>query len=269
MNRSPAFIEVRNGRLWSDRREAPQDQDVPTLVFLHGFSVDHRMWAQDTAALSGVAATVNYDLRGFGRSGMPHPRHNHVDDLLEVLDRLEIGSAVLVGLSLGANIALGMAQQHPERVDAMVLASSGLPGRVWTTPRAPDLVIAHAREHGVASAKEYWLSLDLFSQTRVRPAAMALLDQMVADFPAHQWSVGLAGSLALPAVADSLESIACRATVITGEHDDIGYLAIGDELAERIPNAHQVRIPNAGHFVNMDEPGRFGDELLALIDLLP
>lgn len=265
MNQPSAFIDVSDGGLWCACGDAPPNPAAPTVVFLHGFSVDHRMWAEDAAALSGIAATINYDLRGFGRSGMPHPGRNHVDDLVEVLDRLEIESAVLVGLSLGANIALGMAHQHPQRVDAMVLASSGLPGRAWTTPRAPDLVLAHAQKYDVLSAKEYWLSLDLFSQTRARPAAMAVLNQMVQDFPAHQWSNELPGSLALPAVAEVLETILCPTTVITGEHDDVGYLSIGDELARRLPQAHQVRIPGAGHFLNMDEPDRFNDELLALL----
>src|SRR6185436_3073968 len=71
------------------------------VVLLHGFSLDHRMWAPQVDALAGRYRVVRYDLRGFGRSAPSPERFTHADDLLALLDHLHIDRAALVGLSMG------------------------------------------------------------------------------------------------------------------------------------------------------------------------
>jgi pimeloyl-ACP methyl ester carboxylesterase len=70
------------------------------------------------------------DLRGRGRSAhLPEPYGIavHVSDLVAVLDYAGAGRAVVVGHSMGSNIAARFAEEHPERVSALVLLDSGLP----------------------------------------------------------------------------------------------------------------------------------------------
>jgi pimeloyl-ACP methyl ester carboxylesterase len=66
------------------------------------------MWDEQVVALRDVATVVRCDLRGFGRSSEPSAGipYTHSADLLALLDRLGIDSAVLVGLSMGGRVVL-------------------------------------------------------------------------------------------------------------------------------------------------------------------
>jgi pimeloyl-ACP methyl ester carboxylesterase len=70
------------------------------------------------------------DLRGRGRSALlpePHGIAAHVADLIAVLDHVGAGRAILVGHSMGCNIAARFAADHPDRTAAILLVDSGLP----------------------------------------------------------------------------------------------------------------------------------------------
>jgi pimeloyl-ACP methyl ester carboxylesterase len=89
-------------------------------------------------SLAGRYRGVAYDQRGYGRSPMWDGAHSPVDDLIGVLDELEIHRAALVGLSRGGRIALSAVLEAPERVSALVLVASGLPGRPMVIEGPPE-----------------------------------------------------------------------------------------------------------------------------------
>ena len=117
---------------------------------------------------------------GFGESGLPVANRDHVSDLLALLDALAADRARLVGLSLGANIALAAAALHPDRVRTITLASPGLPGYPWRTPRPPDEAATVAANEGIEAAKRWWLGHEIFRATQRYPAAREQLAAMVA-----------------------------------------------------------------------------------------
>ena len=225
----------------------------PPIVLLHGFSFDLAMWDPQVPALARDARVVRYDLRGFGSSGPPSAGHGHVEDLLALLDGLGVERACLIGLSLGANVALAAAADHPDRVTALVLASPGLPGHRWSEERPPDAAAAVARERGVEEAKRFWLDHPLYDSTHRHPAARTALRAMVDRFPAHQWREGPAAR-PLPALADRLEGIGVPTLVLNGELDAAGYREIGRLLGERLPRGRHLEVPDAGHVLNLERP---------------
>src|SRR5262245_14497105 len=97
------------------------------VVFVHGFSLDRRMWDDQFEVFSRGCRVVRYDMRGYGKSEMlPDVPYRHADDLCELLRVLGIGSAHLVGLSLGASVALELAASQPQMVSSLVLADTAL-----------------------------------------------------------------------------------------------------------------------------------------------
>ena len=100
---------------------------------IHGFSLDGRMWDEQVVALRDVATVIRCDLRGFGRSSEPSAGipYTHSADLLALLDRLGIDSAVFVGLSMGGRVVLETALVAPKRVRGLVLLDSVLNGVDW------------------------------------------------------------------------------------------------------------------------------------------
>ncbi len=103
--------------------------DGPTVLAVHGVTASHLTWPLIAELLPGVHV-IAPDLRGRGRSNeLPGPwgMPQHADDLVAVLDALGVGSAVVVGHSMGAFAALVFAHRYPSRVDSLVLVDGGLP----------------------------------------------------------------------------------------------------------------------------------------------
>jgi 3-oxoadipate enol-lactonase len=236
----------------------------PPVVLIHGFSFDRSMWDPQFQALIQRHQTIRYDLRGFGRSSAPVSGQGHVEDLLVLLDAFMIDRAHLVGLSLGANIALATAAFHPDRVRSVVLASPGLPGYAWTTPRPPDEAAAVARRAGIATAKEWWLGHEVFRSTERYPAARARLADMVGRWPAHQWTDGPAAP-PLPPLTGCLGTLSVPVLVMNGALDVPGYREIASVLHRELPGAARQEFPDAGHLLNLEQPERFNRRLLRFL----
>lgn len=234
------------------------------VVLIHGFSIDQRMWRDDIEALAQTRRVITYDLRGFGQAPPPDPDRSHPDDLLAVFDALGIDRAIVVGLSLGANIAMNFALTHPERLAGLVLASPGLPGATSAHPRPPEQVAAVARAEGVDAALAFWGRHELFAPTRRVPEASALLDEMLADYSGVHWS-GAAVTPPLAPIADQIRAIAVPVLIVNGADELAGYLDLGERVHTEIPGSERVVIPRAGHMVNIDNPAEFQRAVLEFL----
>lgn len=97
--------------------------DAPPVLLLHGLGEQAETWDAVTAALAGTHRTVAVDLRGHGASGRPgvYSTELMADDVLAAVDRLGYGAVTLVGHSLGALVAVLVAERHPDRVQRLVL----------------------------------------------------------------------------------------------------------------------------------------------------
>lgn len=143
--RITAWSEIDNGIVPVDEGELFYETagSGPAVVLLHGGMLDQHMWDEQFTWLvnSGLRA-IRYDARGHGLSSTVTGDFAHHDDLCALLDALDVPSAVLVGLSHGARVALDTALAHPDRVTALALASPGISGRAFTDP----FVLAHIKE---------------------------------------------------------------------------------------------------------------------------
>ena len=100
----------------------------PTLVCVHGLTANHTCWESLAAVLSPDYRIVAYDLRGRGDSDKPERGYGlarHSEDVAGLLGHYGLATAVLVGHSLGAAIALHFAVHHPDRVTQLILIDGG------------------------------------------------------------------------------------------------------------------------------------------------
>ena len=107
-----------------------------SLVLIHGFTLDHRMWDDHVEAFAPGHRVIRLDLRGFGRSSMPTDPYSHVEDVKALLSYLEIRQAVVLGLSMGGGVALDFALAYPEYTRALILADSTWRGFSWSKQSA-------------------------------------------------------------------------------------------------------------------------------------
>lgn len=96
-----------------------------TVILLHGLASNLTRWSEfvEQSSLVGEADLIRVDLRGHGDS----PTRGRIgielwcDDLVALLEAERLRSAVLVGHSLGAQVALQFAAREPDRTEAVVL----------------------------------------------------------------------------------------------------------------------------------------------------
>src|SRR4029453_12128093 len=104
------------------------------VLLIHEGICDSRMWESQWRTFPQVHRTVRCDLRGFGQTPLPAEPYSNARDVVELLDRLELGAAALVGVSLGGRVALEVALARPDLAKRLVLFGPGLPARPRADP---------------------------------------------------------------------------------------------------------------------------------------
>jgi pimeloyl-ACP methyl ester carboxylesterase len=242
--------------LWYD-----ESGEGSPVVLLHEGVVDSRIWEPVVPLLAERHRVVRYDQRGFGRSPMPDGPYSVVDDLVSVLDAAEIDRAALVACSRGGGIALTAAVERPERVSALVLVGSGLPGYgVQIVDWSPEQ-IARWEKADAADDFEAMAELDMEAW-----APMGVDAELRAMFVEN--AVGSNGEHATTdePVAERVGEIAAPTLVITGGRDVPGINQVGDLLARRIPGARQAVIEEADHMIPWRSPEELSHLILDFID---
>lgn len=130
-------FEARSGAVRLSGEEAGEG---PAVVLLHGLTATRRYVLLGSRNLerSGLRL-IAYDARGHGESGPPEDPEAYeysdlATDLVAVLDSRKLGSAVLVGNSMGTHTAAAFALAHPDRVRGLVLVTPAYTG----APPGPD-----------------------------------------------------------------------------------------------------------------------------------
>jgi 3-oxoadipate enol-lactonase len=233
----------------------------PTLVLLHAFPFDRRMWSEELARLSDARRVVAVDLRGFGESPLwGEPTVDELgDDVVALLDELGVPMASVCGLSMGGYVALSVAERHRGRVAALVLADTRAAADSDVAKLAREATMRQVRSDGPA------LFLDGVPERLLSRHASDDLRQRVRDLCVDRAETILAATRALahrPDRTSLLPRIDCPTLVICGGEDTTSPAPEMRSLAAQIPGAEYVEIAGAGHLSNLEAPDRF-DEAVA------
>ena len=259
MSKPSGFAEVNGARLYYETTGTGEP-----VIFLHGNTLDARMWDDQFLVFAQQYQAIRYDLRGFGKSSPPNAApFAHADDLNGLLMHLGLAAAHLVGLSRGGGIALDFAVEYPARVRSLTLVDTTLWGYKGTASWRP--VAEKAREAGWSAAKDLWLADPLFAPAMEQPAVAARLKQMVDDYSGWHWIHRGQERLPDPPTSERLDQIQVPVLAVVGERDLPDFHAIANLLAGQIPNARKVVIAGAGHMVNMEAPKQFNERVLSFL----
>jgi pimeloyl-ACP methyl ester carboxylesterase len=239
----------------------------PPLVLVHGGGVDSRMWDDQFETLADRWQVLRYDLRGHGRSPVGVQEYSAIEDLNELRAGLGIGSAYILGQSLGGNIAMAFAVVHPERVDALILAGSGgAPGISMADDEKRPIAAFFEALQGGDCARAIELFLSLWVDGIDRQAASHVRERVVAMLNEHTWpqfSPGFPGERwPERASLDHVAEIQAPVLFIVGEHDQRIFHRAADMCLTRLGDARKVVIQGAAHFANMDRPEAFNQAVL-------
>lgn len=235
--------------------EVSGKEDAPWLVLSHSLASNVRMWDPQLAAFKDRYRILNYDMRGHGRSAVPHGPYSLdllADDVLGLMNALEIERCNYVGLSIGGMIGQTLALRQTKHFEKMVLADTG-----HTQP--PDAIelwvdrIRVAETQGmqalVSSTVERWFTPEF----RGSPAAKTIAD-IVAATPVAGY-VGCAQAIMKLNTTARLKEIKIPVLAIAGTEDPSA--AGTKSIAERVPGARFVSIAQAAHISNLEQPEKF------------
>ncbi len=260
----------------------PGPGPFPAVVLIHGHSADLRMWQYQVAALLDAGfRVVSYDVRGHGRSMAPpsgYTWEHYAADLGDLLDRLNVegpatetlsvDAAHIVGLSMGGGIALQFALDFPRRVLSLTLVDSALPGFTYSaefTAQVEELVQAVRAEGPRPAFERLWLPHPLFDGLRRHPDRFAFLREMVLAYSAADYREGAIPPGYAPDVADRLGDVAAPVLVVAGEDDIPDFRLIAELLADNLPNARQLVLPDCGHLPPLEDPDAFNAALISFL----
>ena len=248
------------------------------VLLVHGFGTSSFVWRQvgPALALSNLTAFA-VDMLGYGASDRPLDADYGIAAQAEYLDRaltsVRMARAAVVGLDLGAAVALRFAAAHPERVEKLILvnpvALDDMPADDVKSLQRNTARFAFRISRGVMGAAP--LLRELLRSSVADPAKMP--EPLVARYLAPY--VGREGVNHLLRVArfvnpDDLAEINLRALphptlIMRGERDPWVDGKVGEELANTIGGGKLVRLPAAGRLIPEDLPEVFTDLLLDFV----
>lgn len=233
----------------------------PPALFIQGVAVHGAGWLPQTDRLASDYRCISFDNRGMGRS-QPAPAKLSVagmaDDAFALLDHLEIGSAHLIGHSLGGVIAQHMALTHPERCRSLSLLCTVSRGADATRLSGRMLWLGMASMVGPRRSRRKAFLQIITAPGSVPPGTEDQLSERMAPLFGHDLAdrppVAMKQLAALRAYdcTERLEDLAGMPTmVVSAEHDLIAPPAFGRTLAAGIPGARFVMIEDAAHGVTI------------------
>ena len=250
------------------------------VILIHGFGGSMWQWEHQQTPLSAEFRLLTPDLIGSGLSAKPDIEYRPeqmLDFFVGFMDALKIPQAVLVGNSMGAGLAIGMALTYPDRVSQLILIG-GLPAHVRERVTSPSI------QRALDTPAPSWLAsfgnwlfggvmietvlkeivydpalltpavIERSNRNRQRPGMIPPLMTVRDTLPL--WEAGF---------AKRIRDISHPTLIVWGEKDRVFPLPVGEDLQRTIRGSALAKIPEAGHIPQWERPDLVNP---AMIDFL-
>lgn len=230
----------------------------PAVVLIHGFPLDRSMWHFQTAEVGSIYRIIAPDLRGVGSTAAPdgvYPVDLLADDVIETLDALELDDPVVIGgLSMGGYVALSIALRYPGRVRGLMLMNTRAAGDPPATAQVREDLARELEATGKPDAV-----VDSMFPKLCAPITYARHPELIEPLRERALRAnprGLANTLrglaTRPDRTAQLGQIAAPTLVLAGADDQLIPIGESQTLADGIPGARLVTIPEAGHLAPVE-----------------
>lgn len=279
MSDVPYAFAVHHADLPGGVRLAYMDEGrgTETIIMIHGLGSYAQAWKRNLGELSKKYRVIAVDLPGYGKSSkLPHSglMSFYASTIADFIGVMKLGPVTLAGHSMGGQISMVLALEHPELVKRLILVDpAGFEAfhagqKDWfkevMTPNLVRLTPVDAIETNLAS-----------NFYRMPEEARFMIEDRIAwrdasDFEAYCLAVArsVAGMVDEP-VLDKLDRISVPTLIFFGENDLLipnRYLnpgftrKIAEQGAAKIKGSKLVMVPECGHFMMFEKPEVFNTE---------
>ena len=240
----PAYASVNGIQLYY----ATTGEGTP-VVLLHGGLANSDYWGQQVAALAKHHKVIVVDSRGHGRSTRDERPYSYdlmSDDVVALLDHLNIKKADIVGWSDGGIIGIDFAIRHPTRVNRIFSFAPNTKTSGVKPDTEKNPVFASYIERAGNEYRKLSKTPDQYD---------AFVEQI-----SHMWATQPNWS------DDDLRKITAPVLIVDGDRDEAIVREHLEYIANTIPNAGLLILPNTSHFAFIQAPKEFNEAILNFID---
>ena len=275
------YVDLPNGVRMHYREDGKADG--PAIVLVHGFSASSHTWEPWVKQLGADYRLISLDLPGHGLTRAPADWKPSMEAYAAVLEdfarKQGLTKFVLVGQSMGGNVAWEYALARPERLDALVLvASAGWPetppGRgdeqpvlkamahPWGREALRDLDASRLLRKGLEAAFQ---DDDLVTEAMVAryvelnrgPGHRDIVVDLTLDFDERNF-----------ATPSRLAALKTPTLILHGQNDELVPVEHAQKFAAAIPGSRLVIYANTGHMLNEERAMQSSKDLKAFLDAL-
>lgn len=219
------------------------------VILLHGAFVSSDIWGFEVPLLMKTHQVIVVDSRGHGRSSMPDQSFTYnlmAADIIQLMDELKIRKASIVGWSDGGIIGMILAIRHPEKINKLFTFGANYNLSGYKT-EAPDTALS--AKFMTRAQKDY-----------------RSLSPTPGDFTGLKKALGKMYDTEPDLKPAQIKTIRSPTVIAYGQYEQFIKAEHFQELARLIPGAKLVIIPNVGHGGPLQDPVRFHQAVISLLN---
>lgn len=250
-----------------------------TLLFVHGLSSNLDSWKKNIKGLRSDFRTISIDLPGYGKSSRSKTDYSlaeYAGMLIDVVDQLNLKNVILVGHSMGGQIAMHSVIENPDAFEKLILIApagietfTGQEATIMKTSYTPAMVVNTSDEQVLANYKMNFYSFPEDAQQMVDDRVAM---KSASDFPDYAETVvnNIHAMLEEP-VIDKISSIEMPVLMIFGKNDMLipnkyfhpsqSIASLVETSKEKFQDIEVKIIDEAGHFVNFEQSQKVNTEI--------
>ncbi|MFD0618293.1 alpha/beta fold hydrolase [Paenibacillus sp. GCM10027629] len=223
----------------------------PSIVMIHSPGVDSREWKELAPLLSKTNGVITYDSRGMGLSPALKEPVEPVRDLFELLQHLKLDRVLLVGHSMGGELALNFTLAYPDMVDRLIVIAPSLTGYPYSQQFLEWMASVNALAPDISGMVEFSLNGPNY-QTVMESEHRDFLIDLHTQYLTRVFMEWQSFEVIWPEppAIERLEQVAVPTLFIYGTVEWSDILGVAKEY-ERVPSVRFAKVEGADHMITL------------------
>lgn len=238
----------------------------PAIVMIHSPGVDSGEWRELAPLLAKSNTVVTYDGRGMGRSPAPQEPTDLVRDLLGLLRHLQLNRVILIGHSMGGELALNFSLAHPDMVERLIVVAPSLTGYPYSQSFLDWLGAVNALAPDIGKMVQFSLEGPNYRTVMASEHRDRLID-MHTRYMTRVFTEWRSFEVVWPQppAIERLEQVTAPTLFIHGTVEWSDMQGVAKEF-ERVPSVRFAKMESADHMITMTHAPTLASIIVRFLD---